>query len=88
MSERLECVARAIEGADIDWSSRLTRLVDGVHTYELKLAGVVMEFTDNDELTANEQLYAAVNKAKRGAQAAAAIAAMERWRAVTDENQT
>lgn len=84
MNELVERVAQAIDDAEISWRSRLIRLVDGVNTYRLELGDAVMEFTDTDEISASDRLYATVNKAKREAKAAAAIAVMETWRALTE----
>lgn len=72
MSDLVERVAKAIEDAQLLWSIRLTRLVDGESTYELRYDGCekALEFSSHDE--ALEHLTAV----KRRVAARAAIAAM------------
>lgn len=63
-----EAVAGAIEEADrrIAYSMDLVRLVDGDHTYRLKIDGETLTFTDSEtpEWNAQERLYAHVAKVK------------------------
>lgn len=68
--EIIERVAAAIDRADTGFRMTLTRLVDGVHTYELEMDGTVEEFEDTDDL------YARVREVKQRKQAEAVIAAL------------
>lgn len=70
-------VAAAIDAADINYSLRLTRLVDGVSTYTLTLDGATEEFVDNDEDEAIDQAHARLRSYKQRKQAEAVIAALE-----------
>ena len=69
-------VASAIDAADVSYSLRLTRLVDGVSTYALTLDGTTEEFVDNDEAEAINQAHARIRSYKQRKQAEAVIAAL------------
>lgn len=66
----IELVAAAIDRTDVGFNMKLTRLVDGVHTYELKMDGKVEEFDNADDL------YIRVREIKQRKQAEAVIAAL------------
>jgi hypothetical protein len=72
----IDRVAAALEGADIGHSMSLTRLLDGVHTYTLKIRGEIETFIDNDEADAIDQAYARIREVKHRLQAEAVIAAL------------
>lgn len=65
----IEAVADALESTDVGYSMRLTRMVDGVHTYELDYGNgePKLEFASTDEV------YEHVGRRKRASQAKAAI---------------
>lgn len=68
--QTIDHVAAAIDSADVGFSMSLTRLVDGISTYELRMDGNVEEFGDTDDL------YARVREIKHRKQAEAVIAAI------------
>lgn len=71
MSEMIERVAAAIDAVDVGYRMTLTRLVDGVRTYELVYGGEApIEFENTDDL------YEHVAARKREAMARAAIEAL------------
>jgi hypothetical protein len=72
----IDRVAAALEGADIGHSMSLTRLLDGVHTYTLKIRGEIETFIDNDEADAIDQVYTRIREVKHRLQAEAVIAAL------------
>ncbi|WP_156332464.1 hypothetical protein [Rhodopseudomonas sp. AAP120] len=68
---KLEQVVNAIESAEISWKMRLTRLVDGVETYELVYSdGTRLEFDNTDDA------YEHIAQTKRLKAARAAIRAL------------
>ncbi|MDM9644517.1 hypothetical protein [Rhizobium sp. S163] len=66
----IERVSAAIDSADVGFNMKLTRLVDGVHTYELRMDGKVEEFDNTDDL------YIRVREIKQRKQAEAIIRAL------------
>jgi hypothetical protein len=72
----IDRVAAALEGADIGHSMSLTRLLDGVHTYTLKIRGEIETLIDNDEADAIDQVYTRIREVKHRLQAEAVIAAL------------
>lgn len=70
-------IAAAIDAADVNYSLRLTRLVEGISTYTLTLDGATEEFVDNDEAEAIDQAHARLRNYKQRKQAEAVIAALE-----------
>jgi hypothetical protein len=79
-----EAVARAIEQAEVGYSLRLTKLVDGVSTYALVFndGAPPMEF-DN-----NQDAYKHIADRKRMAAARLAIAAAAKWDAEQAKGRT
>lgn len=69
----IEKVAAAIESADVSYSMRLIRLVDGVSTYRLELGDDVEELTDTDDDNAVDLCYARIRQVKQRKQAEAVI---------------
>ncbi len=70
----IEKVATAIESAEVGYRLMLTRLVEGVHTYELTYSdGQRLEFDNTDAA------YEHVARTKRTRSAQAAIAAVQDW---------
>lgn len=73
-----EEVARAIEEADrrLAYGMELVHLVDGDHTYTLKIDGETLTFTDSDtdEWNAQERLYAHIAECKNRIRADAILA--------------
>ena len=74
--DTIDRVAAALEGADIGHSMKLTRLIDGVHTYTLTINGKIEDFTDNDDNDAVDQVYARIREVKHRLRAEAVIAAL------------
>ena len=72
----IDRVATALEGVDIGHSMTLVRLVDGVHTYTLKIQGEIETFVDNDDSDAVDQVYARIREVKHRIQAEAVVAAL------------
>ena len=73
----IDCVAAAIESADIGYSMRQIRLVDGINTYAVSIEGMpTEEFTDSDDASASDQCYARIREVKQQRQAEAVIAAL------------
>jgi len=75
--EIIKSIAEAIDRAEVEYSMRLVRLVDGLHTYRLELDGIVDYFTDDDGEEAIDQCYARVREFKQSKQAKSVIAALE-----------
>lgn len=74
--DTIDRIAAALESADIGHTMSLTRLVDGIHTYTLKIRGEIETFVDSDEANAIDQVYARIREAKHRLQAEAVIAAL------------
>lgn len=73
----IDRVAAAIESAELGYSMRQVRLVDGINTYTLTIDGMpTEEFTDNEDGEATDQVYARIREVKRRKQAEAVIAAL------------
>lgn len=73
----IDCLASAIDSAELGYSMRQVRLVDGISTYTLTIDGLpTEEFTDNDDGGATDQVYARIREVKQRKQAAAVIAAL------------
>jgi len=69
-SEMQERIAKAFDEAEVVFQMRLTRLVDGEHTYTLNILGQTLEFSDTDEL------YEHVRRVKNRVRALAVMKAM------------
>lgn len=73
-------ITAAIEDADrrLAYGMELIRLVDGDHTYRLKIDGQTLLYTDSetDEWNAQDRLYAYVGEAKNRIRADAVLAAL------------
>ncbi|WP_132412581.1 hypothetical protein [Neorhizobium sp. S3-V5DH] len=73
----IDRVAAAIDSAELGYSMRQVRLVDGINTYTLTIDGMpTEEFTDNDGGGATDQVYARIREVKQRKQAEAVIAAL------------
>jgi hypothetical protein len=72
----IEQVATALGNADVGHSLELTKLVDGVHTYILKMDSKSEEFVDSEEDTALDQAYARIREIKHRKQAEAVVTAL------------
>lgn len=59
-------ILAVIDATEVRYGMELVRLVDGEHTYQLKIDGeAAILFTDNADGDATDQLYAYVAKRKR-----------------------
>ncbi|MDW9478676.1 hypothetical protein GOB57_08155 [Sinorhizobium meliloti] len=72
----IERVAAALDGAEIGHSMSLTRLIDGVHTYALRMDGKVEEFVDDEDDEAIHKVHARIREIRLRKQAEAVIAAL------------
>ncbi|MBY3432802.1 hypothetical protein HFN89_01250 [Rhizobium laguerreae] len=73
---RIERVAAALDGAEIGHSTSLTRLVDDVHTYTLRMDGKVEEFVDDEDDEAIHKVHARIREIRLRKQAEAVITAL------------
>lgn len=72
----IERVATALDGAEIGHTMSLTRLVDDVHTYSLRMDGKVEEFVDDEDDEAIHKVHARIREIRLRKQAEAVIAAL------------
>lgn len=76
--DTIDRVAAAIDSAELGYSMRQVRLIDGINTYALTIDGMpTEEFTDSDIMGgATDQVYARIREVKQRRQAEAVIAAL------------
>lgn len=75
MNSEIERIAAEVDACNLPYRMELVQLIDGVSTYELRINGKVLEFSDQDEL------YEHVRMAKANAKAAVIIKALSTARA-------
>lgn len=81
----IQKIAEALGDAAVGYSLELTRLVDGVHTYVLKMDDRNEEFVDDDEDTALDKAHARLREIKQRKQAEAVMSAIVGTLALSSE---